>query len=1372
MWCAAAVLILIVAAVIATPWIVRATVPDVFARFGIEASVTGGTLNPLRREITLEGFTLGAPDAPALTLGELGVGLELRALLGGRIKLRHLLVKDVSLNAERLLALQKELDTQFTSRKGASGQSRLPVELDELALEDVRLVSLGERIGHDVRIDHLDVTGLSALLAEGQCSVALQGAVGEGSLDLQMDVGLDDGKIRASGTYHLDKVPAKGWPRLANRDLDPIVDGTVIGRGDIHVDYALDGKKLGVTLDGRVGVTGLAVDVESVKAEDGDASWQGRLVLEWSPESSTTTFRGDGGLDVEKVQMASADSSKAPFHAVVSDISWQGDFDWRGGFKSQGAILGTSVEVTDTAGGKPAWRVYGEDFSSRLIGQVGEASGALDGRVEDFDLARLSVAVTEGDAPVDVTAEKVTVDELRGARSGDIVVGLASVDTLVVSATPLGGDTANLRAGRLRVTGVSGHLSDRLHAAHLGAESLDFERAKQRVRADEVVLASVGFGVPAWVGVGELHVKSVRAEHGDGDVFVSALQATKLQGEAGGSFGAATVDVEHMFQSGSADLSWEATALKLRGLHGDIGDSGKIAVVDLDGLKIGFHDASWEAAGLHASELAAAVNGTVTAAGIDLAKLERRHPGAGDLRVSALGAHALRVSDSHGVLDGLKAARLQFDTPAGNAFDVHGMEAWSVGGDLTAGLDAGRFSAARGSGRFAGGGRLGAGAFEVRKLTVSAGGAIAADDAKLGTFSHTAADAAALELKETAVAALRWRPAGPLSASSAVVKTARYSSAGGPRWDLADFDTGALNWDGADQVRLVRAALGSVSQSRGKVQDWQARSLQATGFGLVLPAGIDVSTVTAGSLRGGTGSPAWTVDTVEVQGFKSSEDHGQEIAALTSGAVAVTDSGNGAALDLDHVAMKSLKVGASGELSAAALGAARLRVRSSDPDWPARLTVAELRAANASLGLDGVVDLGQVETHNPYLIIAQSKDNAWMFPPLPGVESHADAVEKKRSTGGVRVASFSTSGPGRIAYIDRATEPAFHLKVDPLVIALQNLDTSLPGNVARFRVRGTGSRYSGVRAHGELRTAVHGFDLSLIVDVKGADLPVINPYVALHEPFAITTGRGDSFNDITVKNEQLAGEVNLLLSGLQMQSTLGGGLFQRIDPANFPIRTALALLKDRQGNIALRVPLKADTRESKSDFIDGFQKDFIGAVTTAGRAAANIPGKTLDGALRLMERTVSILPGVDATRYEPIPFAPGGDDFSARPLIYLEQLGKRMSDHQSLELALCGRAVTRDGDIVVAPTAGIEALFAAASAGVYPAFAPGPKGMLALARARSDIVRRYLHEIHNIPPARLAACEPKFDATPGAAPRVDLEVKSPARRTGLFGILP
>ena len=290
----------------------------------------------LRRELTLQGFLFGAPDAPALSLGELGIGLDLRALFKGRIKLRHLRVKDVSINAQRLLALRKPDGEGVVSREGG-----LPVELGELALEDIRLISLGERIGHDVRIGRLELSDVSALLDGRNSSVDLQGAIGDGSVNLQLDVGLDGEKLKAAGKYHLDKVPVVGWAGLASEKSDPLSQGVVDGRGDIHVDYAFEAKSFGAILDGRVSLTGLGVDMAPLEAEGGEANWQGRLALQWSPDLTAPKLRGDGSLDVDTLQLTLSHSSRAPIHAAISDISWHGDFDWRDGFTSEGAFLCT-----------------------------------------------------------------------------------------------------------------------------------------------------------------------------------------------------------------------------------------------------------------------------------------------------------------------------------------------------------------------------------------------------------------------------------------------------------------------------------------------------------------------------------------------------------------------------------------------------------------------------------------------------------------------------------------------------------------------------------------------------------------------------------------------------------------------------------------------------------------------------------------------------------------------------------------------------------------------------------------------------------------------------------------------------------------------
>ena len=1375
-WCVVAALLSILAAVIAAPWILRAAVPEAFARLGMQASVTGGSLNLLRAEVTLEGLILGAPDAPALSLGELGVGLSLRALTQGRIKLRHIRVRDVSINAERLLALQQTAETG-----PAPGRAGLPVELDRLELEDVRLLSLGKRIGHEVRIHRLEISDLSALLADGSSKVDLQGTIGEGSVTLKLEVGLDAGKLRAAGKYRVDKVPVRGWAGPGAQRANPLSNGVVAGRGDIHIGYSFEAKSLDLTLDGRIALAGLGVALAPLAIERGEASWQGRLVLQWAADGPATRLRGHGSLDVETLHLTVTHSSRPPVDAAISDVSWQGEFDWRDGFTSKGAVLGTGVEVTGASNTAAAWRVRAEDFSWRLQARTDSDSGEFGVRIQDFDLARFSVSLPGGTAPVDIVAEKLAVDEMRGTRSGALVIGQAAVDTLTVteSAGTSTAGGATYRIGGLVAKGLSGDFSGELHAAHMSAESFDYADSVRQLRAEEIDFASVGFSAPAWVGADALDVKSVRVVEGQEDIWISGLKATRVHGDAGGGFGAKSIAVTHMFQSGSRKLSWEISKLKLRQIHGDVKDVARVSKVDLGELKIGIDDTSWESSGLHSADLAVTMDGDLNVASLGLTKLERRQPGTGDLRINALDARGLRIHDGRAVLDGVKVARLDYQLPAGDRFEAHALEARELRGDLSKGLEAGFFSVARGAGRPVDGSRLSAAVLETRGLSVATDGGIAVDKASLLRFSRSGPDAVVLDLQRLGVAALRWAPGDRLSAAKASLHAARYARPDGSSWALAELAISKLGWDGEARIDTELATLVSVSQLHGESLDWRAQALRATGFSLALPGDLEVATLSVQSADGGDGSPAWAVTSVTAQGLRSSRDDGQTVDALTSGAVTVTDEGNGAVLTLGRAAITTVRISTLKELSAARLLVNELRLASDKPDWPSRMTVTELRVEKPLLRFDGVVVLGDVVARSPYLIVAQSKDNAWLWPPLPGggngngdEKGDGGAGSKADSNGGIRLASFSTRGPGRIAFIDRATEPAFHLVLDPVVVAVQNLDTTLPGNLTRFRARGTGSRFSGLTLHGDLRKRVEGFDLGLEVTVSGADLRVLNPYVARHEAVVVTAGRGDFHGSLTIENDPPSGQVDMLLSGLTMRSTAGGRVFKRIDPASFSIRTALALLRDRQGNISLTILLQAHTEKSKYDFVDDFQADFARTVTTAGNVAANLPGKTLDGAVRLLERTVSLLPGVSAERYAPIEFAPGRDDFTAMPLAYLDQIGNRMAKYESLELALCGRWVSLDGETARGQSSGIDSLFAQASEGVYRIYAPEQDELRALAEARAGMVRRYLHEIHGVADRRLVDCDAEIDAAPGAKGRVDLQVESPARRKGLFGLFP
>lgn len=1362
-WSTCIVVVLVVAVVIATPWILRAAVPEAFARFGLQASIEGGSLNPLRGEITLRGFTLGEPATPALALRELGVGVALPALLRGRLKLRRLRVRDVSVDAERLLELRKLLGTRPSDQRGA-----LPVELDTLDLEAVHLVSVGERIGHDVRIVRLQLDDLSGLAAEKPAKVSLQATVGDGELDLEAEVSLDGDGLEAAGRYRIDKVPLPGWARLGPARADPLSSGIATGRGDVstHVDFETGALEL--TLNGRLKLAALAAGIDGLEAEGGDAGWEGRLALEWSPQMASPSVRGDGRLDVAALALTVAPSPRTAVDTSVDDVSWQGNFEWGAHRTMQGAVSGTRVVFADGSAKRPAWRGNAEDFSWRMHAQARGEDQPFGMTVQDFALANLKVFAGDNDVPIEIAVEKIAVDELRSVASGNLVIGRVSTDLVTVH-TPAGAgknDGASIDVHALTATGLSGDTAGTLQAAGVGAASVDYAQTGRRVRAETVEFASVGLNASSWMGAEELSIGSARVEEGSHEIWISGVKAMRAHGDADGRFGAARVVVTHMFQSALAGLSWEATGLTLSDIDGDVEDAADISAIALAGLKLGVGDASWEGSGLSTETLKVTMTGDLQAARLGLDKLARRQPGSGDLRVAALDGRNLRFRDSRGVLDRVTATSAEYRLPDGVELVTQDLQAHSVSGDESSGLEVAQFSVARGAGRAVDGARLTASALETRGLTVSSAGSVAIEKAQLASLSSTAPDSATVGLDRLNVASLRWSPEAGLSTVSAAINTTRIVSADGITWALTELATSGLDWDTGSRIRVDGVTLGSASQNHSGKQDWLGHSFQAADVRVDLPADVAVASMSVETINGGLGSPGWKLASVALDGFHSRDRAGQTVDRLTTGALEVTDARNGAQLNLARAQVEGLAVSVLQELAARELIAADLRLASSKPDWPSRVRVPELRVTKPRLHLGAMVELEEVVARNPYLILAQAADNAWMWPPIPGGDAGGDS--DGGANAGVRVARFSTRGPARLVYIDRATKPVFQLALDPLVVVMQNLDTRLPGSRAHFRARGTGLRLAGLALDGALTRTVNGFDLSLEVGVTGAYLPELNPYIARHEPFAVTTGWGDAHAKVAIEDTRLSGQVDVLMSGLEVKIAGIGSALGAINPVDFPLSTALALLKDRAGNIRLSIPLKAKTQDPSYDFVDSFQKDFVRSIQTAGRVAADLPGKTLDKALGLIGRTVSVLPGINTERYPPIPFVPGADGLTAGSFVMLNQLGGRLVAYPSLVLALCGYSVPGDSDAAARNGSAINRLFATAREGVYRGYDQGRAGLLALAAARADIVKRYLRDIHGVPGPQLAACDARVDATPDAKPRVEPRIESPAKRRGLL----
>lgn len=1367
LWSIFAVVALLVAVAIATPWILRAVVPDAFARLGLEATVAGGSLSLVRREIALQGFVLGAARAPAVSLGELGLGFAVRDLIKGRIKLRHVRVTDIDIDFERLLAMRDSLDAGTGSRS-----RRLPIELGELDLQDIRLLSTSERMGQDVRITRLKVSDPSALIAQRPSSVSLVGSVGEGSVDLQLDVDLDPGTLEVSGSYRIEKLPLRGWVPLVSGIEDPLSAGALSARGALRSEFALESSRLRLSLEGWLSAAGLGARTQSFTAERGDVDWRGRLAFVWSADKEALEIRGDGALDVHKLELSLTAQAPERLRAGIEDVSWQGDFHLLDGLESQGAVLATGITMADNSRAVPAWQASAGDFSSRLDAAGGSGGKAIELRLHDVDLARFSITTSDDGAPLDIAAEKLVVDELRSSLAGDMALGKATLEALTIAraggAASEGG--AKVAVNGVVASGVEGQVAGTLQATRMSADSLDYASADRRLRAQKIGIAGAGFGPADALAAASLSVASARLEEGGGDIWISGIEASNVQADTAGRAGAEVIKVARAFQGTSAPLSWEASGLRLAGVKA-AAESISMAGLDLAQLKLGHHDASLQCVGARMAGLTIAVTGQVDAARMEFESLQAWQPERGNVRVSRLDGQGFRAGHGRGDLKDVTVASLEYRAPDGFEIAVHAVQAQALGGDAENGLTVAQLRAGAAEGRDHIGARLTAADLESSDLVLGSGGDLAIKGLGLARFSRQVPGAESAELGGLDVAALKWIRGGDLSAARAALKTVRLVSPEDRSWALTQIETGKVIWDGGAHLNVDRLALASLSRSHAQAEEWRVHAFEAAGLALTLPDALSVETMAAASVGGGAGSLTWRVASLAAQGLRSSDSAGQSVERLSSGAVEVSDAGNGGVLSVERIMTQRVVINVVDEIAAQQLIAGGLRLASSNPERAARLSVAELRAEAPSLRVGGIVDLGELVVRNPYLVIAQSADNEWMWPPLPGSGARTAGDTARDAGGGVRIGRFTTSGPGRVVYIDRGTDPVSQLRFDPIVAAIENLDTTLPGNRSRFRLRGTTHRFGGLALKGELTKGVDGFDLTLSVDATGIYLPELNPHIARHEPIAATSGWGDARGAISLENGQLEGRIEVLLSGLRLRALSGTTKQPSITPKNLTLSAALALLRDRHGNIHFVIPLKAQTKDPGYDFVDHFQHTAVGAITGAARATASISVRTIESALELLGATVSILPGVDTTRYPPIPFAAGSDGFTARNLEYVNQLGDRMLRSDALVIALCGRAVPADAESIPAKATTIDKLFARAGEGVYPLYGTDDKAMRALGAARVEIVQRYLRELRGVQGAQLAPCSAELDAAPEDIPRVDLVVKSRPRR-GLFGLFP
>ncbi|MCC6922622.1 MAG: DUF748 domain-containing protein [Nitrosomonas sp.] len=189
----------------------------------------------------------------------------------------------------------------------------------------------------------------------------------------------------------------------------------------------------------------------------------------------------------------------------------------------------------------------------------------------------------------------------------------------------------------------------------------------------------------------------------------------------------------------------------------------------------------------------------------------------------------------------------------------------------------------------------------------------------------------------------------------------------------------------------------------------------------------------------------------------------------------------------------------------------------------------------------------------------------------------------------------------------------------------------------------------------EIQGSIQPFDSRLALDIaakaKAIDLPSFSPYSGKYIGYGIEKGKLSVDVHYRVEEGALTAKNNVFLD----QLTLGSRV-ESEDALSLPLELAIALLKNRQGEIDIHLPIKGSLDDPKFSLGDIMLEAFVNLITRAVTAPFALLGSMLGENVELSEIT----------------FSPGSAVIEAEAENRLQALSQILSDRPALRLEIAG----------------------------------------------------------------------------------------------------
>ncbi len=182
-------------------------------------------------------------------------------------------------------------------------------------------------------------------------------------------------------------------------------------------------------------------------------------------------------------------------------------------------------------------------------------------------------------------------------------------------------------------------------------------------------------------------------------------------------------------------------------------------------------------------------------------------------------------------------------------------------------------------------------------------------------------------------------------------------------------------------------------------------------------------------------------------------------------------------------------------------------------------------------------------------------------------------------------------------FTDAVTSPSdqIHMQWNIKQMKVGRLNSLRPEILSSIFINLEDNSYSEIDIHGSIAPLAKSIVLDLTTTIKGLDLLAYSPYIRRSTEYIIESGELSLGNTLTLKNDYINSDLDLNFMRLKLKKTNNPSPYDNNLP--IPLNVALMALKDVDGHIKLKFPIKGKLDSIKTSLNSVFQVAFTKALS-------------------------------------------------------------------------------------------------------------------------------------------------------------------------------